>query len=85
MEKYINAFLNGYGGYFNYLLDELLKPTWHNYFYWLLGLSLVVWSLEILFPLAQKPGDHPARLLAGCLLHVFQLLSVFPDRLQRGV
>lgn len=56
MEKYIDAFLNGYGGYFNYLLNELLKPTWHNYFYWLLGLSLVVWSLEILFPWRKNQG-----------------------------
>lgn len=50
MEKYLDAFVNGYGGYFNYLVDEILKPSWHNYFYWLLGLSLVVWSLEIIFP-----------------------------------
>jgi sterol desaturase/sphingolipid hydroxylase (fatty acid hydroxylase superfamily) len=50
MNKYLDTFLNGYAGYFNYLLHEILHPGWGNYFYWLLGLSLVVWSLEILFP-----------------------------------
>ncbi|WP_338875376.1 sterol desaturase family protein [Spirosoma sp. SC4-14] len=50
MERYFKAFSNGYTGYFNYLLNEMLNPSWHNYFYWLVGLSLTVWALEILFP-----------------------------------
>ena len=50
MEKYIEIIVGSYTGYFNYLLSEILNPSWHNYFYWLLGLSLVVWTLEILFP-----------------------------------
>jgi sterol desaturase/sphingolipid hydroxylase (fatty acid hydroxylase superfamily) len=50
MERYIDAITNGYLGYFNYLLNEILYPTWHNYFYWLVGLSMAVWGLEILFP-----------------------------------
>ena len=41
---------NSYTGYYNYLLHEMLHPSWHNYFYWLLGLSLITWLLEILFP-----------------------------------
>ncbi|TDB65898.1 sterol desaturase family protein [Arundinibacter roseus] len=56
MEKYIDAFVNGYGGYFNYLREEILRPDWHNYFYWLLGLSLVVWTLEIVFPWRKEQG-----------------------------
>ncbi len=39
-----------YTGYFNYLMHEVLYPSWHNYFYWLIGISLIVWSLELLFP-----------------------------------
>ncbi|MGE0566526.1 MAG: sterol desaturase family protein [Bacteroidia bacterium] len=39
-----------YSGYFNYLKNEILYPSWHNYFYWLLGISLVVWVLELSFP-----------------------------------
>lgn len=50
MEKYIEIIVGSYTGYFNYLLSEILKPSWHNYFYWLLGLSLAVWTLEIVFP-----------------------------------
>ena len=50
MEKYINIISQSFSGYFNYLLDSITHPNWHNYFYWLLGLSLIAWGLEILFP-----------------------------------
>ena len=46
----ITSIVNSYTGYFNYLLNEVLYPSWHNYFYWLIGLSLAVWVLEIIFP-----------------------------------
>lgn len=39
-----------YTEYWNYLTSEVLHPTWHNYFYWLIGLSLFAWSAELLFP-----------------------------------
>ena len=41
---------NAYIGYYNYLVSEILYPSWHNYFYWLIGLSVIVWLLEIIFP-----------------------------------
>lgn len=50
MEKYIKAIFDGYYGYWNYLVDEILHPNWHNYFYWLIGASLLIWALEIAFP-----------------------------------
>ncbi|MGB7843460.1 MAG: sterol desaturase family protein [Salinimicrobium sp.] len=50
MEKYLNIILNSFSGYFNYLLEEITSPSWTNYFYWLLGLSLLVWLLEIVIP-----------------------------------
>jgi sterol desaturase/sphingolipid hydroxylase (fatty acid hydroxylase superfamily) len=50
MRDWIDLILGAYTGYFNYLVQELLVPSWHNYFYWLLGLSLLVWALEIVFP-----------------------------------
>jgi sterol desaturase/sphingolipid hydroxylase (fatty acid hydroxylase superfamily) len=50
MEKYLNILMGSYTGYFNYLKNQILQPSFHNYFYWLLGLSLVVWTLEIMFP-----------------------------------
>lgn len=54
--RYLQTFLEGYWGYANYLFNEILHPSWHNYFYWLLGLSLVVWSLEIMFPWRKNQG-----------------------------
>lgn len=56
MEKYIETIVGSYTGYFNYLLSEILNPSWHNYFYWLLGLSLAVWTLEIMFPWRKNQG-----------------------------
>ena len=50
IKKYLKIIVDGFTGYWNYLQNELLYPSWHNYFYWLVGLSLVVWLLEIIFP-----------------------------------
>lgn len=50
MKKYIQIIADGYYGYWDYLKNEILYPSWNNYFYWLIGLSLLVWSLELIFP-----------------------------------
>ena len=50
MEHYIEVIVNSYTGYFNYLMSEVLNPGWGNYFYWLIGISLVVWALELIIP-----------------------------------
>ncbi len=50
MEKYLKIIEGAYSGYWNYFVHEILNPSWHNYFYWLVGASVVIWLLEILFP-----------------------------------
>ncbi|MGH1366611.1 MAG: sterol desaturase family protein [Calditrichia bacterium] len=50
MQHYWDIFLNGYSGYANYLYSEVLNPHWHNYFYWLLGVSALFFLLEIARP-----------------------------------
>lgn len=50
MERSLQVFMDGYTGYWNYLMQEILYPGWHNYFWWLLGLSISVWLLEVFFP-----------------------------------
>ncbi|MFM2251062.1 MAG: hypothetical protein RLZZ358_1989 [Bacteroidota bacterium] len=50
MQEYIQVFIDGYYGYWNYLSSEILYPSWHNYFWWLIGISVVVWGLELAFP-----------------------------------
>lgn len=50
MREFFNTIQQSYTGYFNYLVNEILYPSWHNYFYWLLGLSLLVWLMELVFP-----------------------------------
>ena len=48
--KYWDLFVNGYTGYAQYLWHEITHPSWHNYFYWLLLVSLFFFLLEQLKP-----------------------------------
>ena len=50
LDKYWEIFVGSYTGYWNYLQSEVLYPGWHNYFWWLVGLSLFVWLLEVIVP-----------------------------------
>lgn len=50
MNKYLEIIKDSFSGYFNYLAQEISNPSWTNYLYWLIGLSLLVWMIEILLP-----------------------------------
>lgn len=50
MENYLKVIAEAYGGYAQYLFSELISFSWHNYFYWVLFGSFLIWLLEILFP-----------------------------------
>ncbi|MEN0003624.1 MAG: sterol desaturase family protein [Bacteroidota bacterium] len=54
MEKYWELFLRGYSGYANYLWYEITHPSWKNYFYWLIGVSIIFFVLEVLLPWRKK-------------------------------
>ncbi len=45
MPNYIKIFLDGYG-YASYVWHEITHPSWHNYFYWLIAISLFFLVLE---------------------------------------
>ena len=51
---YFNIIRDSFTGYWNYLIWELAHPSWHNYFYMLLVLSVLVWVIEIIFPWRKK-------------------------------
>lgn len=53
MEKYWHLFLQSFTDYGGYLVNEILYPGWGNYFYWLVGISLFFWLLEIALPWRQ--------------------------------
>jgi len=50
MPHYVKIFLDGYGGYASYVWYEVTHPSWHNYFYWLIGISLFFLALEWIRP-----------------------------------
>jgi len=50
MNKYLDIIQNSFRDYANYLYHEVFNLSWHNYLYWLIALSIVVWIIELLFP-----------------------------------
>lgn len=50
MQEYIDIVLASYRDYSGYLYREITTPTWGNYFYWLIGISLFFLVLEWLRP-----------------------------------
>ncbi len=48
--SFFDTIINSYTSYYNYLVYEILNPSWNNYFYWLIGVSLLAFSLELIFP-----------------------------------
>lgn len=60
MDDYINIIINSFYGYWNYLVESILYPSFESdklytlYFYFLIVLSLLVWSLEIIIPWRKK-------------------------------
>ena len=46
MPNYIKVFLDGYAGYASYVWYEITHPGWHNYFYWLIAVSVFFMLLE---------------------------------------
>ncbi|XOV93515.1 MAG: sterol desaturase family protein [Bacteroidota bacterium] len=50
MEEIWNIIVGSYTGYANYLWQEIIHPTWHSYFYWLIGVSAFFFILEIVKP-----------------------------------
>lgn len=54
LQKYFEIFANGFSGYWNYLIHEITHPAWNNYFWWLIGVSLFFFALEIIIPWRKK-------------------------------
>lgn len=54
MDKYIDIFISGYQGYAGYLYNEITNPSWKNYFYWLIGVSVFFLILEVFIPWRKK-------------------------------
>lgn len=56
MEKYWDIFTRSFGDYWHYLVNEIAHPKGTSYFYWLIGVSLFFWSLELVMPWRKKQG-----------------------------
>ena len=54
---YFEVFRQSFEGYERYLWSEIVYPHWGNYLYWLIAISLAVYTLELVFPWRK---DQPA-------------------------
>lgn len=50
LEKYLNIIPTAFSGYANYLWESIKNPSWDNYFYYLILVSVVVYGFEITNP-----------------------------------
>jgi len=50
----IDSIINSYKSYAGYLWQEIINPSWHNYFYWLIGVSAFFFLLEAIVPWRKK-------------------------------
>jgi sterol desaturase/sphingolipid hydroxylase (fatty acid hydroxylase superfamily) len=50
VEELFRIISESYKGYASYLWEEITNPSWHNYFYWLIGVSLVFFVVELISP-----------------------------------
>jgi sterol desaturase/sphingolipid hydroxylase (fatty acid hydroxylase superfamily) len=57
MDKYLDLIANSYKNYANFLVYQMLNPSWGNYFYWVIGASVAIFLLEKFFPWRK---DQPA-------------------------
>ena len=73
MSKYLDIFINSFIDYYHYLKFEILNPGWTNYFYWLIGLSLLVLLIEIFIPWRKNQKI----LRKGFFLDVFYIFFNF--------
>ncbi len=71
--KYLEIIWNAYSGYANYLWHEITHPGIHNYFYWLILISLFFFALEV-----TKPWrEDQARFRKDFCLDVFYMFFNF--------
>jgi len=54
MERYWQTFVDGYTGYARYLWSEITTPHATNYFWWLIGVSLLFFVLELVKPWKKR-------------------------------
>lgn len=50
MDRYLKIIRDSFTGYADYLWNELVHPSFQSYLWWLIGLSVLVWILEVSFP-----------------------------------
>ncbi len=56
LTRFVEIFVNGYTGYAQYLWYEITHPSWTNYVYWLVGISLFFFLLEYSRPWHKAQG-----------------------------
>ncbi len=77
MDKYLDKIIHYYSNAFFGFAYEIQHPSFNSFFYWMVGLSLLFWIIEIVFPWRKKfPVFHNE--LGINLFYLFFTLFIFP-------
>lgn len=57
--EYIDIFITSFKDYARYVGNEVINPHWGNYLYWLIGISLFFYALELIMP--WRKNQHKIR------------------------
>ena len=52
--EYLSIIYSSFIHYSHYLYKQIAHPSWNNYFYWLIVLSMLTWIFEIINPWRQN-------------------------------
>ena len=50
LDSFVETFRTDLIGHARYTWEQLTQPSWDNFYYWLAGLSLAIWIVEITLP-----------------------------------
>ena len=67
----VEIIVNAYKNYASYLWHEITHPHWHNYFYWLILVSLFFFLLEVFSPWREKQSRFRKDFWLDCFYMFF--------------
>jgi sterol desaturase/sphingolipid hydroxylase (fatty acid hydroxylase superfamily) len=56
LNNIVTTIKHSYIGYASYIWQEITTLQWHSYFYYLIAISFLVWSLELALPWRKEQG-----------------------------
>ena len=77
--EYLKLLTESFFGVLDWTFKQIFFEVayYENYFWGLIIISILVWTLELIFPWRKKQKKNQSRFLVRCFLYVFQLFYFF--------